>query len=452
MTSGSGKNSSSSFSWQAIVGWVLGAALLVFTVITVRDLASRVLPRSFAVMYPENGGRNVLLFLLGAVALIFLTSYVGKLWGERTRQGRKINYWAIMTDQLTHLFFWIFILVALYPIIFVVSASFDPRNTLTDASLGDTGPLIVQAKVLPSLEGKDFSNYESLFKGVVIAPWQILGLVIFVLGILGIAALWFAVQANAGKTNASINQNRTRAYWAIALGLLVFFGTLGPAQFTGDGSLEAKFLLWLRNTFIISTITGVLTVMLTTTVGYAMARLRFPGRFQVLLFFIFVQMFPVFLAAVAIYDLMYRLGLLGSFAGLILAYSGSSIAYGTWIYKGYVESLPPSLEEAALVDGCTRWTAFTKVVLPLSGPMLVFIFLQQFIGTYAEFFLANILLAAGVDNWNIGLGLRSFAQQFTAEYGKFSAAAVLGALPIVALFYGFQQFFVSGALSGGVKE
>ena len=84
--------------------------------------------------------------------------------------------------------------------------------------------------------------------------------------------------------------------------------------------------------------------------------------------------------------------------------------------------------------------------------MLVFIFLQQFIGTYAEFFLANILLAAGVDNWNIGLGLRSFAQQFTAEYGKFSAAAVLGALPIVALFYGFQQFFVSGALSGGVKE
>jgi arabinogalactan oligomer / maltooligosaccharide transport system permease protein len=276
--------------------------------------------------------------------------------------------------------------------------------------------------------------------------------VVFVLGIVGIAALWFMVQSNAGKTNASINQNRTRAYWAIALGLLVFFGTLGPAQFTGQGSLEAKFLLWLRNTFIISTITGVLTVMLTTTVGYAMARLRFPGRFQVLLFFIFVQMFPVFLAAVAIYDLMYRLGLLGSFAGLILAYSGGSIAYGTWIYKGYVESLPPSLEEAALVDGCTRWTAFTRVVLPLSGPMLVFIFLQQFIGTYAEFFLANILLAAGVDNWNIGLGLRSFAQQFTAEYGKFSAAAVLGALPIVALFYGFQQFFVSGALSGGVKE
>jgi arabinogalactan oligomer / maltooligosaccharide transport system permease protein len=445
MTSGSGKSSSSSFSWQSIVGWGLGAALLVFTIITILDLNRRVLIRGFAILYPENAGRNVLLGLLGAVGLIFVTSYIGKLWGERTRQGRKINYWAIMTDQLTHVFFWGFI-------IFVVSASFDPRNTLTDASLGDVGPLIVRAKVLPSLEGKDFSNYEALFKGVVIAPWQFLGLGVFVLGILGIAALWFMVQANAGKTNASISQNRTRAYWAIALGLLVFFGTLGPSQFTGQGSLEAKFLLWLRNTFIISTITGVLTVLLTTTVGYAMARLRFPGRFQMLLFFIFVQMFPVFLAAVAIYDLMYRLGLLGSFAGLILAYSGGSIAYGTWIYKGYVESLPPSLEEAALVDGCTRWTAFTRVVLPLSGPMLVFIFLQQFIGTYAEFFLANILLAAGVDNWNIGLGLRSFAQQFTAEYGKFSAAAVLGALPIVALFYGFQQFFVSGALSGGVKE
>ncbi len=452
MTSNNPKIPNSSQPWRTLLSWGVGLAVVAFFVITALDLNSRLLERSFAIMYPENAGRNTLLLLLGAVVLIAFTAYIGKIWGERSRQGRKISYWAILSDQLTHLFFWIFILVALYPIIFVVSASFDPRNTLTDASLGDVGPMIVRAKVLPSLEGKDFSNYASLFKGVVIESWQYLGLAVFVLGILSILVLWFMVQANGGKPSPSIDRNRTRAYAAIAVGLLVFFATLGPAQFTGEGSLEAKFLLWLRNTFLISTITGVLTVLLTTTVGYAMARLRFPGRFQVLLFFIFVQMFPVFLAAVAIYDLMYRLGLLGSFAGLILAYSGGSIAYGTWIYKGYVESLPPSLEEAALVDGCTRWTAFTKVVLPLSGSMLVFIFLQQFIGTYAEFFLANILLAAGVDNWNIGLGLRSFAQQFTAEYGKFSAAAVLGALPIVALFYGFQQFFVSGALSGGVKE
>ena len=212
MTSGGIKASNSSFPWRGIVGWMIAVALLVFVVMTVLDLNARLLPRSFAVMYPENGGRNVLLLLFGAVGLVFITSYIGKLWGERTRQGRKINYWTIMSDQLTHVFFWGFILLALYPIIFVLSASFDPRNTLTDASLGDVGPLIVRAKVLPSLEGKDFSNYAALFKGVVIEPWQYLGLGVFVLAILGIAALWFMVQANGGKPSPSINQNRTRAY------------------------------------------------------------------------------------------------------------------------------------------------------------------------------------------------------------------------------------------------
>ena len=114
MTSGSSKIPSSSQPWRSLVGWAIVIALLVFAVITVLDLNSRVLPRSFAVMYPENGGRNVLLVLLGAVGLIFVTSYVGKLWGERSRQGRKINYWAIMTDQLTHLFFWVFISCAVF--------------------------------------------------------------------------------------------------------------------------------------------------------------------------------------------------------------------------------------------------------------------------------------------------------------------------------------------------
>ncbi len=206
MTSGSHPKSSSQ-PWRSIVGWLIALTLLAFVVVTIVDLNKRLLPHSFAILYPENGGRNALLLLLGAVGLIALTSYFGKLWGERTRQGRKINYWAIMTDQLTHLFFWIFILIALYPIIFVVSASFDPRNTLTDASLGDVGPLIVRAKVLPTLEGKDFSNYEALFKGVVIQVWQYLGLGVFVLGILGIAVLWFMVQANGGKVTPSMNQN-----------------------------------------------------------------------------------------------------------------------------------------------------------------------------------------------------------------------------------------------------
>jgi arabinogalactan oligomer / maltooligosaccharide transport system permease protein len=203
---------------------------------------------------------------------------------------------------------------------------------------------------------------------------------------------------------------------------------------------------------VVSGATGLLTVMLTTTTGYGLARLRFPGRFEFLMFLIFIQMFPALLGLVAMYELIYRLGLTESLPGLVIAYTGGAVAFGTWIYKGYVESLPPSLEEAALVDGCTRWTAFTKIVLPLSGPMLVFIFLLQFVGTYTEFLTANVLVT-GAQNWNVGVGLRSFATgQFSVDYGTFAAAAVLGALPIVALYYSFQQVFVSGNLAGGVKE
>ena len=105
-----------------------------------------------------------------------------------------------------------------------------------------------------------------------------------------------------------------------------------------------------------------------------------------------------------------------------------------------------------MVDGATRWQTFTRVVLPLSRGMLVFIFLNQFIGTYAEFILASILMT-GVEHWTVGVMLRSFTSgQFSTKWGVFAAAATLGALPIVGLFYGFQNFFVGGAVAGGVKE
>ncbi len=105
-----------------------------------------------------------------------------------------------------------------------------------------------------------------------------------------------------------------------------------------------------------------------------------------------------------------------------------------------------------MVDGATRWQVFTKILLPLSAPMFVFIFLLQFVGTYSEFVLANLVLT-GVESWNVGVGLRSFTTgQFQTKWGVFAAASVLGSLPILFLFYGFQQYFVSGYTAGAVKE
>jgi arabinogalactan oligomer / maltooligosaccharide transport system permease protein len=441
--------------WRTVLNWALVVLAVVLLVWLVGELTSpaRSKPKSFAIVYPENGARNSLLALLGMVGVIFGTSYIGKMIGERAKDGRKVNYWEVLTDQLTHLFLWIVMLFTLYPIIYVISASLDPTNSLANATLGSSSePLLVRARVLPSLEGKDFSNFAKLFEGVTIYPWQTAVFAVLLLGLLWLALLWVLTQQNGGIPTLSMKRQRGYANW-VALGALavLIFG-LSAGQFAGFG-IGSKFLLWVRNTLLISSITGVMAVVLTTTAGYAMARLTFPGRFQMLLFYIFIQMFPGFLGMVAIFTIIANLGLLNSFPGIILAYAGGAIAFGTWMYKGFVQSLPMSLEEAALVDGCTRWSAFTRIVLPLSGPMLVFIFLNQFIGSYAEFFLANILLS-GTESWNLGVALKSLSPQGfdTRNFGVFSAAAVLGSLPIVAMFYAFQQVFVGGALSGGVKE
>lgn len=438
--------------FQRLLPWLLGVAALVglyFLVQALRVPLQAVRPSS-SILRVENGWVTFLLFLLGVVGLLLLTSLAGTLWGRRVT-GRRIQFGAVLGDQLTHLFIWLVIIAAIYPLLFVLLASFDPRNSLYQFFLPTEGNVFVRSGVVPNFANSSLENYQRLIDGINIPTWQLVVAAVGAVSLAVLLVLALLTRTVGGGDEKAYARPRT---WAMrlmlgALALLVIF--LRPDQFTGQGN-ESKFLLSIRNTMLVSGMTGILGILLSTTAGYAMARLRFPGRFQTLLFFIFVQMFPVFLALVAIKFLLFALGLDNTFSGLILAYSGGAIAFNTWIYKGYVESLPESLEEAALVDGATRWQAFWRVVLPLSGSIIVFMFLNQFIGTYAEFIVSSRVLT-GVENWTVGVMLQSFTEgQFSTKWGVFAAAAVVGALPIVALFYGFQRFFVSGAVAGGVKE
>ncbi|THF69657.1 sugar ABC transporter permease [Deinococcus sp. Arct2-2] len=430
--------------------WLVAAAVITGFVVLGYFLARNMADnqKSFTIYFVERGWIRFLLFLLAASGVLALTSLIGQRIGM-ARTGRKISYSAVLGDQLTHLFLILVVLVAVYPLLYVLIAAFDPRNSLFAFPNFSDPNILYRTGLLPNLQVLSFENYAALFEGVTIPGWQ-LALAV-VVGAALTALLILALMGRFGRESEGITKARTWAMRSLiaALALLVMF--MVPSQFTGQSN-ESKFLLSVRNTLLVSGVTGFLAIVLSTTAGYAMARLRFPGRFQMLLFFIFIQMFPVFLALVAVYTLMVILGLVNTFTGLILAYSGGAIAFNTWIFKGYVESLPESLEEAAMVDGATRWQTFIQVVLPLSGGILVFIFLNQFIGTYAEFILASILMT-GVDQWTVGVMLRSFTTgQFSTKWGIFSAAATLGALPIIALFYGFQGYFVGGTVSGGVKE
>jgi arabinogalactan oligomer/maltooligosaccharide transport system permease protein len=392
-------------------------------------------------------------YALGAILLLALLIFFYSLAYTALMnrlQGRRKSPWPLFLQGITHLFLWVLILLVYYPVVQVVAASFDPTNNLFSFKRPNTGFLLLDAKVIPYLPEPSLENYARLVEGVVLYPYQ--------LGLFLLAGLALLGVGGIGLLRRLLPEEEWMGFWQgrllllMALSLFALALSLSPKQFTGQGT-ETKFLLWVRNTFLISGLTGLLAVLLTATAGYAFARFRhLPGRYPLLLFFIFVQMFPGFLALVAIYYLLSRLDLLNTFTGLVLAYSGGIISFGTWVYKGYLESISPSLEKAAMVDGATKWQVFTKILLPLSAPMFVFIFLLQFVGTYSEFVLANLVLT-GVESWNVGVGLRSFTTgQFQTKWGVFAAASVLGSLPILFLFYGFQQYFVSGYTAGAVKE
>jgi len=404
---------------------------------------------AFGSVFVPYGWAYALGFLGALVLLVLLYSLLYTALVNRL-QGRRKSPWPLFLQGVTHLFLWVLILLVYYPVVQVVAASFDPTNNLFSFRRPDTGFLLVDAKVIPYLPNPSLENYAKLVEGVVLYPYQVALALLAGLALLGVGIVGLLRRLLAPEAWMDFWQGRLLFLMALLVFALAL--SLSPRQFTGQGT-ETKFLLWVRNTFLISGLTGLLAVLLTATAGYAFASFRhLPGRYPMLLFFIFVQMFPGFLALVAIYYLLSWLDLLNTFTGLVLAYSGGIISFGTWVYKGYLESISPSLEEAAMVDGATRWQVFTKILLPLSAPMFVFIFLLQFVGTYSEFVLANLVLT-GVESWNVGVGLRSFTTgQFQTKWGVFAAASVLGSLPILFLFYGFQQYFVSGYTAGAVKE
>lgn len=390
----------------------------------------------------------------GALALaIGMVAGTAWLWG-RSRRPMRAGRYALAAG--THLFLWAAILTTFYPVIYLLAVSFNENDTLAGA-LPREGPLWVRAGILPDPSRISLEQYQKVLSATHVVPYQ--WIFVALAGAASAALIGVAIAARGGATSGHRLERLRRTAGLVLFGALAALVlSIGPGQFytVVDGqrvpaASDRTIVLFIRNTLLVSGMTGLFAVMISTTAGYAFARMRFEGRYQTLLTFVFVQMFPGFMALVAIYYLMSYLDLINTFTGLILAYSGGAIAFSAWIFKGYLESISPALEEAARVDGATRWGAFVRIILPISVPMLLFIFLLQFINTYSEFILANTLLI-GQENWTVGIGLRNFTTgRFDTQWGALAASAVLGSLPILAIFYSFQEALTGQYQSGGVK-
>ncbi|MCB0137419.1 MAG: ABC transporter permease subunit, partial [Caldilineaceae bacterium] len=195
----------------------------------------------------------------------------------------------------------------------------------------------------------------------------------------------------------------------------------------------------------------------TTLAAYAFSRFRFNGRRQLLQSILLIQVFPNFLNMVALFLILQQIGTylprlgLNTHGGLMLLYLGGTLGVNTWLMKGYFDSIPRDLDEAATVDGATPWQVFWVILVPLVRPILVVVGMLTFIGIYSEYVLARIILT-DKSLYTLSVGLNLFIQnQYSGRWGTFSAGALIAAIPVVALFLIFQRYLVGGLTSGSVK-
>jgi arabinogalactan oligomer/maltooligosaccharide transport system permease protein len=219
------------------------------------------------------------------------------------------------------------------------------------------------------------------------------------------------------------------------------------------------FWRWFWNSMFIGVVTALTTVFLCALAAFAFSRLRFKGRRPGLLALLLIQMFPNLLAMVALFLFMTRIkgmfpGIgLGTVWGLIFIYLGGALGVNTWLVKGFFDTIPTTLDEAAKIDGATHSQTFFLVILPLARPVLAVIALLSFITTQAEFLLADVILGQNEDQRTLAVGLSRYVLAgFDSRWGPFAAGALIGAIPVVILFLFLQRFIVSGLTSGAVKE
>jgi len=224
-------------------------------------------------------------------------------------------------------------------------------------------------------------------------------------------------------------------------------GQIYPAD-----EMPFPYFKWILNTLIVATLSCVISTLLILMVSYALSRLRFKSRKTLLNVGLVLGMFPGFMSMAATYNLMDIFGLKGQLIALVIVYSAGA-GLGYQVSKGFFDTIPRSLDEAAKIDGATRNQIFWIIILPLSKPIVVYTALTTFIGPWADYIFVSYFMKANSESYTIALGLyRMLSQETRNEYFTvFCAGAVLIAIPITILFIIMQRFYVAGVTGGAVK-
>lgn len=213
------------------------------------------------------------------------------------------------------------------------------------------------------------------------------------------------------------------------------------------------FLSWIKNSLLISLGTMIVAIVLVSISVYVFSRLKFYGRTALFNFLLLIQIFPLTLSMVSIFHIFVKLNLLNQISGLVIINSVLASAGLILLAKGYFDTIPYELDEAAMIDGANRLQILWKITLPLAKPMIAIIAIQSFVIAYNEYVIASTVMSVGIDNMPLAVGLQSMIMgQFGQNWSLYCAGAVLGSLPMILLFYTLQKYFIGGLTEGSVKS
>ena len=209
---------------------------------------------------------------------------------------------------------------------------------------------------------------------------------------------------------------------------------------------------WFLNTFIVAIVSCVISTFFVLFTAYAFSRLRFKLRRPMMNVVLILGMFPGFISVIAIYHLMKLLGLDQTLVALVLIYSGGA-GMSYYIMKGFFDTIPHEIDEAAYLDGCTKWQTFTMITLPLSRPVITYTVLTTFIAPWVDFICSSVIMKDNYEKYTIALGLFRMIdrENIYQWYTSFCAGAIVVSVPIAILFLIMQKNYVEGVTGGGVK-
>lgn len=228
--------------------------------------------------------------------------------------------------------------------------------------------------------------------------------------------------------------------------------TLDHFSYLFSNNENFPFLLWVKNTIIVSVSSCLLSTFITVSMAYVLSRLRFHMKKTIMKTALVLNMFPAFMSMIAVYYILKAFDLTQTLFALVLIYS-STAALTFYIAKGFFDTIPKSLDESAMIDGATKFQIFTQVTLPMSKPIIVYTALMAFMQPWMDFIFAKVIMGDNVPKYTVSIGLYSMINQTTVNtmYTTFAAGCLLIAVPITLLFIYLQKYYVEGITNGAVK-